>query len=163
MQNILRMKTNSLHHFPQDFRLLREKIYKDNTPPVIHEQKRTNLSHVDIASRTYRINHLVYQTEVGRPMMNGIFFNERLQKIIEILVVLFGLYLLFQLIKKILGGSWSTEEIVVGLLIFNTGAIFTLTLTIIPSIVHIKADLNNLKMQFRALATDFKNHLHKKG
>lgn len=91
-------------------------------------------------------------------MMKEIFFNEKLQKIIEIVVVLFGLYLLVQVIRKILGGSWSTEDLVLGFLVFNTTTLFAITI----AVTHMRADLNNLKIQFRALATDFKDHLQKK-
>ena len=90
--------------------------------------------------------------------MSGFWKNERVVKTIEFLIVIFGVYLLLQLIRKILGGSWSSEDIVVALLIFNTSCLFTVVILI----VQIKTDLGNLKSQFRALATDFKAHLKKK-
>jgi len=73
-------------------------------------------------------------------------------KIIEGFVIAFGLYIAYQIIKKILGGSWGTEDIIIGLLIFNSGAIFTMAIML----SHVRSDLNHLKGQFRSLVSDFK-------
>jgi len=84
--------------------------------------------------------------------------NEKLEKVIEILLVLFGLYLLIQILQKILGGSWSTEDIIIALLIFNLGATFTITI----ALTQLKSDYSHLKEQFKSLATDFKKYVGKK-
>ena len=42
-------------------------------------------------------------------------------KIIEIILFLLGVFIAYQLLKKILGGSWQTESLIIGLLIFNLG------------------------------------------
>ncbi len=84
--------------------------------------------------------------------------NERVEKTVEILVIIFGLYLLLQLLRKIFGGSWSTEDIIIAMLIFNTGALFTLGMLVTQA----KSDMNYMKIQFRSLATDFKAHIKKK-
>lgn len=90
--------------------------------------------------------------------MSGFWKNEKVEKTVEILIVIFGMYLLLQLIRIIIGGSWSSEDMVIALLIFDTSCLFT----VIILIVQVKTDLGNLKSQFRALATDFKAHLKKK-
>lgn len=51
-----------------------------------------------------------------------------------------------------LGGSWTTEEIILGLLIFNLGCIFTVGIMV----AQLKSDHNHLKGQFKSLAKDFK-------
>ena len=84
--------------------------------------------------------------------------NEKVEKFTEIILLIFGLYLLFQLLRKIFGGSWSTEDIIIALIIFNTGALFTLGMLVTQT----KSDLNHMRVQFRSLATDFKAHLKKK-
>ncbi len=43
------------------------------------------------------------------------------ERIIDIILVLFGLFIAYQLIKAILGGSWQTETLVITLLVFNLG------------------------------------------
>ena len=40
---------------------------------------------------------------------------------IDILLILFGLFIAYQLLRKIFGGSWQTESLIIGLLIFNLG------------------------------------------
>jgi len=40
---------------------------------------------------------------------------------IDILLILFGLFIAYQLLLKIFGGSWQTESLIIGLLIFNLG------------------------------------------
>lgn len=60
--------------------------------------------------------------------------KSRLKKIIEIILgVLYGLYLTFllfivyQLIRKLLGGSWGFEEIIIALLLANIGYSFVIS------------------------------------
>src|SRR3989344_2957096 len=43
------------------------------------------------------------------------------ERIIEIILVLSGLFIAYQLIRAILGGSWQTETLVITLLVFNLG------------------------------------------
>lgn len=81
----------------------------------------------------------------------------RSRKAFEILIALFGLFLLIQIIRKILGGSWSTEDIIIGLLLFNLGSIFTIGMIV----AQLRSDHRNLKGQFRSLAEDFKEHREK--
>ncbi len=78
--------------------------------------------------------------------------NKKLVKIIEIITVLFGLFILFQIIRKVLGGSWGTENIILGLVVLNTGCIFTIAFIL----ARLISDHNHLKDQFRCMARDFK-------
>ena len=79
--------------------------------------------------------------------------NEKMEKAIEIFVILFGLYILIQILRAIFSGSWTTEDLIIGLLIFNLGSIFTIGV----SVAQLKSDHNHLKEQFKSLATDFKS------
>ena len=78
-----------------------------------------------------------------------------LQTVIIILLIIFGLFVAYQIILKIFGGSWSTEDIIVALLIFNIGFVFTLAL----NQARTSSKLNYLGLQFKCLAKDFKEHL----
>jgi len=40
---------------------------------------------------------------------------------IDILLILLGLLIAYQLLKKILGGSWEAESLIIALIIFNLG------------------------------------------
>ncbi|MBS3155543.1 hypothetical protein J4404_03545 [Candidatus Woesearchaeota archaeon] len=82
-------------------------------------------------------------------------YENLLMKIIVGLLILFGLYLTYQIIKKSLGGSWTSEDIIIAILIFNLGAIFTVGL----SLSELKSNHGNLAKQFSALANDFKDHI----
>ncbi len=79
--------------------------------------------------------------------------NEKFVRIFEIFLFLFGLFLLYQLILKIFGGSWNTEDIILGFLTLNLG----MTFTTVMILVQLKSDHNHLKNQFQCLAKDFKD------
>ncbi|MBU3907194.1 MAG: hypothetical protein KKA64_02995 [Nanoarchaeota archaeon] len=81
-----------------------------------------------------------------------------LENIAIIILILLGLFILYQLIKKIFRGSWQTEDIIIALLIFNIGFSFTIAL----AQTKISSDYNHLSNQFRYLAEDFKLHLQYK-
>jgi len=66
--------------------------------------------------------------------------NGKVEKMIEIILVLFGLFLIFQLIRKMFGGSWSVEDIIIGLLLFNTGAILTIGMIV----AELKSDYKHI-------------------
>jgi len=87
--------------------------------------------------------------------------KRNIEKIAEIIgmvsLILFGLLIVYQVIKKIFGGSWTTENIVISLLVFNLGCVFTIGL----SLVRLGSDHNHLKNQFRNLASDFKKYAKK--
>jgi len=47
---------------------------------------------------------------------------------IDIILILLGLYIAYQLIRAILGGSWQTEGLIIALLIFNLGLTWKLNM-----------------------------------
>jgi len=47
---------------------------------------------------------------------------------IDILLILLGLFIAYQLLRAILGGSWQTESLIIGLLIFNLGLTWRLSM-----------------------------------
>ena len=91
--------------------------------------------------------------------------KEKTFKIIETALVtilfIFGLFLVYQILKKALGGSWETESIIISLLVFNIGLTFTTAFTLGISLAKLKSDHNHLGNQFKSLVSDFKNHIKK--
>lgn len=73
-------------------------------------------------------------------------------RVIEVFLVLFGIYVLFQIVRKILWGSWTNEDIILALLILNIGSTFTIGLML----ARLQSDHSHLKGQFKNLANDFK-------
>ncbi len=47
--------------------------------------------------------------------------NDWLDKIWRILLIIFAIYIIYQLFRVLLGGSWEFEEIIIALLILNLG------------------------------------------
>jgi len=43
------------------------------------------------------------------------------EQIIKYIITIFGIYLVYQLYRKITGNSWSTDGIIIGLIILNLG------------------------------------------
>ena len=89
---------------------------------------------------------------------------ENVGKIATILLVIFGLFVAYQIIRVILGGSWSVEDIILSLVIFNIGAVFTTGLmlaTLGSDVKHLSGNFNRLAADFKGLANDFKEHVKK--
>lgn len=87
--------------------------------------------------------------------MSGKKIIQQIQSIVMILLILFGIFIIYQVILKILGGSWEIEDIILALLIFNIGFSFTIALNQVKT----NSDLNSLNYQFKHLANDFKLRL----
>ena len=85
--------------------------------------------------------------------------NEKSMNIVGVLLIifliLFGLFIAYQIILKIFGGSWETESIIIALLVFNLGLSFTTTF----SLVRLNSDHNHLEKKFGYLVKDFKGYL----
>tara|TARA_Y100000310_G_C20187160_1_gene580828 strand:- start:229 stop:447 length:219 start_codon:yes stop_codon:yes gene_type:complete len=47
---------------------------------------------------------------------------------IDIILILLGLFIAYQLVRAILGGSWQTESLMIALLIFNLGLTWRLSM-----------------------------------
>jgi len=73
-------------------------------------------------------------------------------KVVYVLFVLFLAYLIFELIRKILGGSLGFEELVIALLVANLGYIFHIKETQHKSSLNIKESLHQIN-------TKIENHL----
>ncbi len=48
-------------------------------------------------------------------------------KIMDFILALFGLFIAYQLIRKIFGGSWQAESLIIALLVLNLGIILRLS------------------------------------
>ena len=72
--------------------------------------------------------------------------------VLKILIIIFALFILYQLVKFLLGGSWEKEDLIIALLVFN----ISITIPIGFSHFRLMAEHNHLANQFRSLVTDFK-------
>ena len=109
-----------------------------------------------VVNRSYGINHIIIGNLVDNPsclMENKTI--DVIQKVMVVLLILFGLFIAYQLVRKIFGGSWQTEDLVISLLMLNIGITFTIAIS------HIKTNfrLSFLERQFSCLAKDFKELL----
>ncbi len=74
-----------------------------------------------------------------------------------VLLVVFALIIIYQIIKKVLGGSWQAEDIIIALLMFNLSAVFTLGIILAKSTSNQKY----LSLRFNHLAKNFRKHVEK--
>ena len=81
----------------------------------------------------------------------------KLIRIIEISIALFGLFVIYQIMRYVFGGSWNTEQIILTLVAINTGCVFTIG--IIGAVM--RSDINHLNRQFTSLASDYKQDREK--
>ena len=88
-------------------------------------------------------------------MKNKYNFLDIVQIILTIVLIIFSLVILYQIILKLFGGSWATEDIIAALLLALIGFVFTNSI----HLAKLKSDHNNLSNQFRCLANDFKSHI----
>jgi len=78
-----------------------------------------------------------------------------LQITLTILLIILGLFIIYQIIRKIFGGSWSTENIIISLLMLNIGFTFALAV----NQARTNTNVGHLSNSFRHLVNDFKLHL----
>jgi uncharacterized integral membrane protein len=90
-----------------------------------------------------------------RNKKNRIDLLDIIQILITIILIILGIIILYQIIKKIMGGSWASEDIIVTLLIAVIGIVFTNSI----QLAKLRSDYSHLNIQFRNLAKDFKCHL----
>ena len=85
--------------------------------------------------------------------------RQRWSKILELLwnifLILFGLFIAYQILRKVFGGSWIVESLIIALLMFNIGY----TIKMDRRLTRIEADLHHLRKQFDSLAYDYKEHV----
>jgi len=89
-----------------------------------------------------------------KKITNKILLNKTLRHLIYIFIIIFGLFIIFQILKKILGGSWTQEDMIIALLGIN----LTITIGLGFSLSKLNSDVKHLRNQFNALASDFKIH-----
>ena len=77
---------------------------------------------------------------------------EKIEKFMKIFLTAFAVYLIYQILKRILGGSWALESIILGILFLNTAVLISLAMLF----MELKSDHKHLKHSFHNLATDFK-------
>lgn len=49
---------------------------------------------------------------------------------IDIILILLGLFIAYQLLKVIFGGSWQTESLIIALIIFNLGLTWRISMKV---------------------------------
>lgn len=54
-----------------------------------------------------------------------------MQLILLIFLIIFGLFILYQIIIKILGGSWTTEAVIISFLVLLIGMVFSIAVNLI--------------------------------
>lgn len=88
--------------------------------------------------------------------------KEALNITFYILLIILAGFIIYQIIRKILGGSWTTESIIVTLTITIIASFFVMAGFLInqaKTLGKIENELTNLKTSFCTLAKDFKQHL----
>jgi len=96
--------------------------------------------------------------------MEKILLNKKFLKWLEIALFIFALFLTYQILRKIFGGSWDMDDLTLSLGILNTGFLFTLVILFAQlksDVGQLKSDHNHLSNQFKSLANDFKVHVKK--
>jgi len=66
-------------------------------------------------------------------------------KWVDIILILLGLFIAYQILRAILGGSWQTESIMIALVIFNLGLTWKLNMMLESHISWHKAKNNFYK------------------
>ncbi|MDP1694013.1 MAG: hypothetical protein Q8L34_00560 [Candidatus Woesearchaeota archaeon] len=84
--------------------------------------------------------------------MKNILLNPRVQLAVDIVVSLFGLFMLYQILRRMFGGSWGIETLIFGLVVLHIGFTFWLAM----KMTETKTEVRHLRSQFHSLATDFK-------
>ena len=50
---------------------------------------------------------------------------------IDVLLIILGLFIAYQLLRAIIGGSWQTEGLIIALLVFNFGLIWKMSINLV--------------------------------
>ena len=88
--------------------------------------------------------------------------NKILKVLLYIFLITFSIFIIYQIILKIIGGSWQTEDIIASLVILIITLLFTIAGFLInqeKTLGKIESSLDNLTKGFCSLAKDFKQHL----
>lgn len=82
-------------------------------------------------------------------------FIDLIQIIIIILLIIFGIFVFYQITLKIIGGSWTTEAIIISLLMFN----ITFSVSIALNIIKFNTDYNYFKKIIYREVRDIKSKI----
>lgn len=85
--------------------------------------------------------------------------------LLYILLIIFAIFVIYQLIIKILGGSWTTEDVLISLSMLTITSLFVIAGFLINQariLGRLESNLNNLKDSLIHLAQDFKEHKTRK-
>ena len=80
-----------------------------------------------------------------------------IQDLLILLIFISGMFIVFQVVKKILGGSLEVEDILLGFVIFNMSCTFV----IVFNLAQLRSDHNHLSKQFYYITKDFKEFKQK--
>lgn len=80
-----------------------------------------------------------------------------IQLILIIFSIIFGLFILYQVILKVLGGSWTTEAIIISFLFLLISIVFTIAL----NQIRFSVDYNYLKKYIYNFVKDFREFKEK--
>jgi len=75
------------------------------------------------------------------------------QTLMEIVLMLFGLFIIYQLIRRMMGGSWGIETVILGFVIFGLGLTFKNTFDFNSH----KGEFKEFKRSMLVMAKDFKD------
>jgi len=84
--------------------------------------------------------------------MNGRRMFDVLQLILLIFLIVFGLFILYQIILKILGGSWTTEAVIISFLVLLISIVFSIAV----SQIRFTTDYNYFKKDMYGFHREFR-------
>lgn len=88
--------------------------------------------------------------------------SEVVETLVIILLIIFGIFIAYQLLNFLLGGSWNVEDILISLNILVITSLFVVVGFIINMsrvMGRTENSLRGMKRQFSNLTKDFKRHL----
>jgi ABC-type Fe3+-siderophore transport system permease subunit len=80
---------------------------------------------------------------------------EKTAQIMAIVLGLFGLFIAYQIIKYLLGGSWDKEDLLLSLVGINIG----ITFTGVVYVALMKGDLKFMSYRLKSLDSAFRAHI----
>jgi len=75
--------------------------------------------------------------------------------IFQLILIIFGLFIIVQILRIIFGGSWSIESVILALVIFSIG----IGINNMRKLEHVKVDIKYMKKTLYSVARNFKKHL----
>ena len=75
--------------------------------------------------------------------------------VLIVLLIVFTLFISYQAVRKIVGGSWEIEDLILGFLMAIVGLLFG----VIANLSKLNSDVYHLRGQVFCLGKDFKEHM----